>query len=336
MNTLTDRYIAAALRPIPERQRADIERELRASVEDAVEARVAAGASTAAAEEAAVRELGDPERLAARYLDRPRYLIGPAVYRDWARLLRVLLTTVVPIVAVVAVAVRTATGDGAGDVILGAASTALVVALQLCFWTTLAFAAVERWAPGWRGTAAEWTPADLPEIEQSRVAAGELLLWVTMPVLGIVGLIWQQRLTLVLDDGEAVPLLRPENWSFWWPYLMVVMVLSVALALWVWRVGWTVATAGVKVALTLAFAVPAVWLLTEGRAFNPRIFDLLDLGSADRVESVVTTVAVVAVMAAAVGDVIDTVRRAFRQRRLPCRPAVSPWARSSSTPRRES
>ena len=39
MTTLTDRYIAATLRSVPEKSRGDLERELRASIGDAIDAR---------------------------------------------------------------------------------------------------------------------------------------------------------------------------------------------------------------------------------------------------------------------------------------------------------
>jgi hypothetical protein len=50
MNSWTERYLAAALRSIPEPKRADVERELRSSIADAVEERVAAGEDRLAAE----------------------------------------------------------------------------------------------------------------------------------------------------------------------------------------------------------------------------------------------------------------------------------------------
>src|SRR4051794_17665934 len=49
-NTLTDRYVAATLRSLPERQRPEIERELRASIADAVEDRIEGGTKPKAAE----------------------------------------------------------------------------------------------------------------------------------------------------------------------------------------------------------------------------------------------------------------------------------------------
>ena len=80
--TLTDRYVAAVMRQVPDRQRADIERELRAAIGDDTDARTERGATAQDAEYAALRELGDPARLAARYAHRagrahrPRLLPG--------------------------------------------------------------------------------------------------------------------------------------------------------------------------------------------------------------------------------------------------------------------
>ena len=82
--SLTDRYVAATVRGLDEAQRPEVERELRATIEDMVDARLEAGAPTRAdAERAVLVELGDPVRLAAGYSGRPLHLIGPGVYPEW-------------------------------------------------------------------------------------------------------------------------------------------------------------------------------------------------------------------------------------------------------------
>lgn len=43
MTSLTDRYVWATVRSLPEKQRSDIERELRTSIADAVDAKTDAG-----------------------------------------------------------------------------------------------------------------------------------------------------------------------------------------------------------------------------------------------------------------------------------------------------
>src|SRR5690242_8277502 len=99
--TLTDRYIWAVIRTVPAGQRAELDAELRELIGDTIDAELAAGAPPEQAEREALVQLGDPELLAATWSDRPLQLIGPRFYLQWWRLLKVLLSTVVPIVAAV-------------------------------------------------------------------------------------------------------------------------------------------------------------------------------------------------------------------------------------------
>ena len=79
MSTLTDRYVDAVAAHLPEGQRADIARELRSQILEAVEGR-APGVDPEAAEREAIMGLGHPATLAAGYRGTQRYLIGPAFY----------------------------------------------------------------------------------------------------------------------------------------------------------------------------------------------------------------------------------------------------------------
>src|SRR5690606_3729698 len=92
--SLTDRYLHAFVRVVPEAQRRTIDAEVRERIADAIEARIGSGDDTEAAERAVLTELGDPERLAVDYLDRPLQLIGPRYYLTWWRLLKLLLAIV--------------------------------------------------------------------------------------------------------------------------------------------------------------------------------------------------------------------------------------------------
>ena len=76
--TLTDRYVTATVRDLPDKQRAEVVRELRTTIADQIDARPEAGRPISPeAERAVLTELGDPVRLAAGYSGRPLYLIGP-------------------------------------------------------------------------------------------------------------------------------------------------------------------------------------------------------------------------------------------------------------------
>ena len=97
MTTLSDRYVWAASRTLPEPQRPEFGRELRERIGDSIDSRIEQGAPPAEAEWDALAELGDPAQLAAAYVDRPLQLIGPRYFLTWWRLLKTLLILVLPI-----------------------------------------------------------------------------------------------------------------------------------------------------------------------------------------------------------------------------------------------
>jgi hypothetical protein len=163
MSTLTDRYA---------RQRTDIERELRASIADAVDDRIEAGGDAGEAEVAALTHLGDPARLAAGYADRPLQLIGPAVFLDYTRMLSTLLVAVVPVVAAV-VAFLGATDEKSWFTVAGdSLGAAVTTAVHIAVWTTLVYALIDR-TPGMSPNRA-WTPDALPQPPSRRARWGEL------------------------------------------------------------------------------------------------------------------------------------------------------------------
>jgi len=63
MGELTDRYVGATLRSIPEKQRADIEAELRASIGDEIDARVESGEDEESAEQEVLTALEMPRQV---------------------------------------------------------------------------------------------------------------------------------------------------------------------------------------------------------------------------------------------------------------------------------
>lgn len=111
MTAFTERYLAAALRGIPDKQKPDVERELRSSIADALEDRVASGEERTVAEKAVLEGLGDPTRLAANLAGRQLFLIGPDLFVEYRQLLTTLLAVIVPIVGVIQAVVALAGGE---------------------------------------------------------------------------------------------------------------------------------------------------------------------------------------------------------------------------------
>src|SRR5690606_21673060 len=142
-STLTERYVWAVARHLPEEIGPDVAEELRSSLAETIEAKIDAGAAPHEAEREAITELGDPDVLARGYGGMPNHLIGPAVYPDFIRLLKILLVAVPSIVFVVSATVNAMTGDThPGMIALDAALLAFTVAVHVGFWTGLTFALV--------------------------------------------------------------------------------------------------------------------------------------------------------------------------------------------------
>lgn len=306
MTNLVDRYVFTALRRIPEQQRADIDRELRASIEDAVDARVEAGETRDAAVETTLTELGDPERLADQYAGRPQFLIGPELFPVWRRLLKIMLWTVLPIVVTVGVVIQIFDDPNIGKIIGGVFSTGLTVGAHLCFWVTLTFAIAER-----TGTPMKlnWSLKDLPKYEAQRAGLGQMLTGVVWVVLLIAALVLQQ---FTFTD---VPVLDPANWSLWWPILIALFVLRGFYYVWVFKVGETTrAVAAVNAVLSVAWAAPMIWLLASDRFFNPAYQGFLELDGGD-FRGYLNNGLIALVVIGAAWDIIDTALRAERTRR---------------------
>lgn len=325
MTSLTDRYIWAAVRTVPESQRSDIGPEIREMIEEAVDARLASGQDASEAEFAALTRLGDPERLAADYADRPLTLIGPRYYLDWLRLLRTITFTAVPIAAIAVLVVQLLTTGSIGGAIGSAVTTAVNVTVHIGFWTTLLFVVLER-SEGTE-TFGEWTPDRLPELpERSRDGRlPDLIASLVFLALVAGAIIWQQAGTVVEDDdGGAIPLLDPALWSLWLPWFLGLIAAEAIFAVRLYRRGWSWAAAVVNSVLGLAFAVPAVLLVLGDGVLNPAFLDAVGW-SPDAVTGggwTVSTIVAASVVIITAWDVVDGFVKAKRASAPPSRRPV--------------
>lgn len=281
--TLTDRYVAALKRQLPLRplrRRQDIEVELRALIEDEIEDRVGAGSTLADAELDTITQLGDPTRLAVGYSDRPQALLGPALFPDYRRLIGILLSTVIPGVAIMLIATQLLAGISWPE-LLG--TTAVIVAtltMHVLFWTTLAFAIVER-VPRIRAIAtAAWEPSALPETEAESEGLGETILGIAF-ILGFIALIVvSPTLTGATDSaGNPVGVLSPALWENWSAAIIVILVVAAVFGLATEYLGWTLRLAIVNAVLTVIGTAILVALVANQLLFNPLFFESIGWSS---------------------------------------------------------
>ncbi|GAB3844123.1 permease prefix domain 1-containing protein [Micromonospora andamanensis] len=314
MTSLTDRYLAATLRSVPTRRREEIATELRASIADMVDGRTAEGVDHATAERAVLTELGNPAQLAARYTDRRLQLIGPEYYLAWQRLLIVLLSTIPAIVGVLMGVLQATVADNAAGAIGEGIVTAFNVAVQIAFWVTLVFAAMERL--GTPLNLPEWTVDQLPDHPTERdVTLTDVCASIVFLGLFIAFLPWQHFQSVVGPDGDRLPILDPALWTFWLPLLLVVLLASIVMEIAKYRARrWTWPLVAVNAVLSLAFAVPTIWLLLNDRLLNPEFvarFAWLRDGGLDTV----ARISVVVIVAITLWDIAESVVKARRSAR---------------------
>jgi hypothetical protein len=312
--TLTDRYVWAVQRSLPEAQRADIDRELRGTIADTIDGRREAGTDEATAERETLVELGDPYRLAAGYADRPLHLIGPAVFPDYIRLLKVLYVIVLPIVfAAILLGQLIGQPESVGGAIGSAFGAIIAVAAHLGFWTTLVFALIER-SPQYKAVA--WKPETLPQLPATgAIKLSDTVASVVWFVFLIGALIWSQFFSLFRDaTGAVIPVLDQDLWRFWLPVFVVLAVLEVALKLWLYRLGrWTLVAAAANAVIALGVIIPTIWLFLNDGVVNSRFAERAHIGALFESDGVVTIVALVVILATGTATIVDGFVKAVRQ-----------------------
>jgi len=285
MTTLTDRYVAATLRWVPEKSRGDIERELRASIGDALDARLAKGEDREAAEAAVLTELGDPMKLADEYSGPPRYLIGPNFYHMYVRTLGAVCALFVPGAWALILAVWLAGGASLLTALVTASVGALTVGLFTAFWTTVGFAVVDRSAEARREvaealgvTAGSWTPDRLPTGTSLRpFRANDAVEAIVGGIIGIAFFLAQRSVSPFSDSsGHVIPILSPDLWSFWGPIIIAVAVVWIAAEFVLLARGtWSPWTALAITALAVTTGAIYIGLLASGQFFNVAFFEKL-------------------------------------------------------------
>lgn len=311
-DTLIERYVHEVVQRIPAEQRTEVAMELRSTIADAVEARKLV---TADADRAVLSEMGDPARLADRYADRPQVLIGPGLYPVYRRLLTLSLTTVLPVVTAVLVALDLVDGKGLGSALRTGIGVVLGLGAQLIAWLTVVFALVERSRGRDRSARAErpWSPDDLAEIRHpDRIPVG-VCLAAAWNALLLALIVWQHlvqpwRADGGALDGQRMEILDPALWSGWiWPVLIGLGVLVVINLVRLAAGAWSVPMAVCYAAAQAVFALPLAWVLKEKMFFNPDF--LTDIhGAADAFY----TVMALGVLVVAASDTVKRFREALR------------------------
>lgn len=311
----TDRYLTAVLRGIPINQRLDVDMKLRKAIDTSVMQRMVRGEDPGAAERMVLRELGDPMRLSAKYSGRSLSLIGPTFYPEYIRLLRLLISIVVPIVTVVVGFTTALSGESLWNIALAAVGSGFMVGIQVAFWVTLVFAVIERRTTDRSSVTSVWDLDDLPEITVNRISIGDTLASITGLSLLVLFLLWQPGYQESFDlGGPSIPILNPELSTLWIPLLIVILLGSITLELVKYRTGkWTVPLAAVNSLLSLSFAITVIFLIVSDQLLNPEFTAVITAGDFGGFMDLIPTVIAWAIAVITVFDITEGWWRTLRE-----------------------
>ena len=182
---IIDRYIYAVTKKLPQKQREDIEKELRSLIDDMINERCSKNTPQDSDIKSILNELGDPSKLAAKYRDDKNYLIGPEHFDTYLLVLKTVIAAVIfgtGLSKTIDLFVNPPTNvaEGIAELI-----TAIVTGVFQGFtWVTVIFAVNERYTYLKKSDFVknEWSVSDLPQIPKKE----ELL----KPVDSIFGIIF--------------------------------------------------------------------------------------------------------------------------------------------------
>lgn len=212
---LIERYVYDVTRRLPEKDREDVKKELRANIYDMLPEN-----ANDEAVKKVLYELGSPASLAEQYRSHPRYLISPAFYDEYVRALKWILPLVGVLVMLIGFAVGAVDAAKASTIsvpfvisgiISKGVSMGVSAAFQALVWTTIGFAIAERSGEkkpkvGEHG----WRVEDLPEVQNPKAAIplsegiAELVVSVLFSILGILYCTNRLPLMMVFAQGDMV------------------------------------------------------------------------------------------------------------------------------------
>lgn len=322
MTTLTDRYVHAVTRSLPEKDRSAVSAELHELIADLTLARVSNGETETDAEREALVELGSPDALAVKFYDGPRHLIGPRYYLSWRRWTARLLVIIVPIVAALAAFSSWIADASASQAINAFVGAVFATAIQVLFWMTLTYAILERNVPA--QDLPPWQPETLPLASgEDRGQVGWSDTIATLVYLGLFALflVIQHFRSPVRVDGEAIPMLDPQLWDLWIPLLLALLAAEAVFTLVLHNMGsWTWSTAVFNLGLNIAFAGASVWLLLNERVLSPELVRVIDEqtgGTSGQWVPIVMQIVAVVIVMISIWDVIEGFIKAREARKLP-------------------
>ncbi len=276
---LLDRYVAEIGKGLPRKSRADIETEIRSTLQDMLDERSARTGKPV--DEAMITELlkeyGAPAKVAASYRG-PQYIVGPKMFPLFELVLKIVLAVLVG-VSLAGFGVSFVSHSSGPEFIqaLGKFGAQLYGMIISAFGSiVLVFAILERMLPAskFEKEKEEWDPSELErEPDPADVKPAEQIVGVVFTVIGLVILnVYPNLIGLgFVSDGRwtFIPVLSAAFFRYL-PWINALALLHIGLSLVLLREGqWKPYSRAADLALDVAGALLAGFMLT-----GPSLVDL--------------------------------------------------------------
>jgi len=328
---LIDKYIAEVGKHLPRKNRADIEAEIRSTLEDMLEERTQASGARGPADEAMVMELlkeyGAPREVAATYKPHS-YLVGPRMFPMFEMILRIVFTVVIA-VSFIGLGVNVSKVGLSGPEFasaLGEWFTGLLGGLIAAFGNiVLVFAILERTkvVNDFEKEIKEWDPKELQaEPDPDQIDRADSIATIIFTVLGLVILNLYPNLFMIgfLDSGTwvSVPILTDAFFRFL-PWINVMGLIQIGFNIYLLgQRDWKPLMRVFDIVVDVAGMVLAVIILRTPGIFDLTPASLSALGDPEAADflskffSYIPTIVIIVVVVATTVQVIKTLIRLFR------------------------
>jgi hypothetical protein len=293
---LIDKYVAEVGKHLPRQKRADIQAEIRSTLEDMLDERKP---GQGPAEEALVlqllKEYGAPRDVAATYKTHP-YLIGPRLFPIFEMVLRIVSAVFIG-ASLLGLGVNLVKDGFTGPAFLSALGgwfTGLISGLIAAFGNiVLVFAILERTQAGKKieGEFKEWDPAELKkEPDPDLIDLPDHIFTIIFTFLGLVVLNLYPNLLSIrfLKDGAwiVLPILTSVFFSYL-PWINIMSLLQIGFnSFMLGQKSWSPITRSFGLVLDVAGMLLAVVILKTPGVFGITPAILAALGSTDDAETI--------------------------------------------------
>lgn len=282
MKNMIERYVYDVIRRLPDHGKEEVEKELHANIDDMI------GSNRSDDNiEKVLLELGEPRILANRYRVKERYLISPAYFDDYVRVLKIVMVIFVSISLVFGsidlfLNISTETPwQMIGKVfskLIGDSFTSLLSAFA---WVTVIFFLIEKAEE--KTTRKEWKITNLPELPKqnsakiSRTGAVvSLIIETIFSVIFIVLLVNYLDYIGIYENPTTMvaPIFTKEIIEAFIPLLIISVALSIIVsAVKAFYAAWNVKLASIYTVSKIFSTVVGIIFITYPNLFNILMFD---------------------------------------------------------------